>query len=83
MKLDMSKVYDKVEWAYLEAIMRKMCFQEKWISLSMMCVRIMSFSILINGEPRGGIIPTRGLRQGLPNIPVSLLIMRRRFISNT
>ena len=60
-KLDMSKVYNRVKWAYLEKIMRKLGFQERWISLTMMCIKVVSFSILINGEPKGRIILTRGL----------------------
>ena len=41
-KLDMSQVYDQVEWDYLEVIIRKMGFSERWISLVMMCVTTVS-----------------------------------------
>ena len=57
-KLDMSKAYDKMEWPFLEAIMRRMGFTERWIQLIMVGVKIMSNSILINGEPKGLIKPT-------------------------
>ena len=57
-KLDMSKAYDQVEWAYLEVIMRRLGFQERWISLMMMCVNTVLYSVLMSGETKGRIFPT-------------------------
>ena len=49
---------------YLENIMRKMGFNEKWIGLIMVCVRTVTYSILVNGEPQRLIHPTRDNQQG-------------------
>jgi hypothetical protein len=33
LKLNMSKAYDRIEWNFLEAILRKLGFVEQWIHL--------------------------------------------------
>ena len=73
-KLDMSKAYDRVEWAFLEEIMRKLGFEERWINLMMVCVKSISYSILVNGEPEGLIRHSRGIRQGDPLSPFLFLL---------
>ena len=53
LKLDMSKACDRVEWNFLEKLMEKLVFDEKWVSLISMCIRSIYFSILVNEEPHG------------------------------
>ena len=55
-------------------MMRKMGFEERLISLIMMCVTTVSYLVLINGEPRGTIIRSRGLCQRDPISPYLFLL---------
>jgi hypothetical protein len=58
-KLDMSKTYDRVEWEFLEVVVGRMGFLERWTKLIMECVRMVTYSIVVNGQAVGCITPSR------------------------
>ena len=81
LKLDISKAYDQVEWLFLEGIMQKMGFLDRWIERVMSCVTKPTFSVLVNGKPYGNILPSRGFHQGDPLSLYLFLLCAEGFIS--
>ncbi|KAL9663962.1 hypothetical protein QQ045_019356 [Rhodiola kirilowii] len=80
LKMDMSKAYDRVEWEFLERIMRMMGFAEKWIDRIMACVTSVTYFVRVNGHISEAIRPRRGLRQG-DHLSPYLFLLCSEFLS--
>jgi hypothetical protein len=50
LKLDMSKAYNRVEWDFVEAMLRQLGFDEVLVEILMRCVQSVKYRIRINGE---------------------------------
>jgi hypothetical protein len=70
----MIKAYDRVEWEYLEAIMLKLGFVQRWVDIIMGMVKYVFFSVLFNGSKLEEFKHTRGIRQYDPISPYLFLL---------
>jgi hypothetical protein len=70
LKLDHEKAYDRVNWDFLEEMLKARGFGSRWISWIMKVVKGGSISISMNDECSTYLQPRKGLRQGDPLSPL-------------
>ncbi|KAJ9680329.1 hypothetical protein PVL29_019598 [Vitis rotundifolia] len=68
-KIDFEKAYDHVSWDFLDHVLEKKGFSPRWRKWMKGCLSTVSFAILVNGNAKGWVKASRGLRQGDPLSP--------------
>ena len=81
-KTDMSKAYDRVEWIFIQQLLSKMGFHHHWIQLMMECISSVQYRVLLNGQPKGNIIPQRRIRQEDPLSPYLFIMCTEVLVVN-
>ncbi|GJW13202.1 RNA-directed DNA polymerase, eukaryota [Tanacetum coccineum] len=81
-KVDFEKAFDSVRWDYLDDVLKKFGFGEKWCGWIQGCLRSLWGLVIVNGSPTEEFKFYKGLKQGDPLSPfLFILIMESLHIS--
>ena len=65
---------------YMEKLMRKMGFAEAWVKLMMMSISSATYSVFINGNPKGTLPKLEALDKAIPSPLIYFYCVRRVFM---
>ena len=66
-KIDFEKAYDHVSWGFLDHVLEMKGFSPRWSKWMRGCLSSVSFAVLVNGNTKGWVKASIGLRQGDPS----------------
>ncbi|GJY69402.1 RNA-directed DNA polymerase, eukaryota, partial [Tanacetum coccineum] len=74
-KVDFEKAFDTVRWDFLDDVLKKFGFGNKWCEWIQKCLKSSRGSILVNGSPTEEFQFFKGLKQGDPLSPFLFILV--------